>query len=91
VLSAEKTPTLCRTLLAFNGLTKTLKKHQKENPIIFNTIQAGIDKLEVYEEIATNTPACILATCKFYSLHIAYLLLIIIAVLNPSMNLEWFK
>lgn len=66
MLSAEKTPTLCGTLPAFDGLIKSLQKFQSDNISAFNIIQPGVDKLETYQAATADISAYIIATCEFY-------------------------
>lgn len=66
LLSAEKTPTLCGTIPAFEGVIKTLEKFQEDNISAFQIVTAGIDKLEEYQNATADSPAYILAICKFY-------------------------
>jgi len=65
LLSAEKTPTICGTIPAFEGLIKTLRKLQHKKFSTYNTIQPGIEKLEDYHAETAYTPAYTLAICKF--------------------------
>jgi len=66
VLSAEKTPTLCGTLLAFDGLIKSLQNFQSKNKSAFNIIQPGVEKLESYQAATADISAYTVATCEFY-------------------------
>jgi hypothetical protein len=68
VLSAEKTPTLCGTLPAFDGLIKMLQKFQRENISAYNIIQPGIEKLVAYQTAAADISAYIIATCDYFIL-----------------------
>jgi hypothetical protein len=66
-LFAEKTPTLCGTIPAFEEVIKTLEDFQNSNnnSTIFCIVQAGINKLMEYQEATADSPAYILAICKF--------------------------
>jgi hypothetical protein len=65
MLSAKKTPTLCRTLPAFEALISTLKKYQNEHSYeIYDIIQDGIEKLDKYQQEISNIPAYTLAISK---------------------------
>jgi hypothetical protein len=58
LLSAEKTPTLCEALPAFEGLVAKLKKYQREHDLdVYGMIQAGIQKLEEYQQETDTAPA----------------------------------
>ena len=65
LLSAEKTPTICGTIPAFEGLIRTLREYQHDNFSSFNMIQPGIEKLEDYHAKTVDVPAYTLAICKF--------------------------
>jgi hypothetical protein len=72
VLSAEKTPTLWRTLPAFEYLIKRLENHQEKASLDgYNIIQAAIDKLEEYREEINDISAYSLALCKPLSLFVS--------------------
>jgi hypothetical protein len=65
LLSTEKTPSLCGTIPAFEGLIQVLQTFQEDNPSSFNIIQPGIEKLQDYQEETAFAPAYTIATCKF--------------------------
>ncbi|KAF8148231.1 hypothetical protein B0H34DRAFT_668958, partial [Crassisporium funariophilum] len=64
VLSFEKTPTLGDTIPAFQAMITAWKKLQNEQPEVTDIIQAGLDKLEGYQDKLDLVPANILATRK---------------------------
>ena len=65
MLSAEKIPTLYRTLPAFERLLFKLKRLQNEAELEFNDIiQDGIEKLEEYQQETESVPAYKLAISK---------------------------
>jgi hypothetical protein len=64
VLSFEKTPTLCGTVPAFEGLRLSLEKLKAEKFDALFIIQAGLDKLANYYSQVFNTPAYLLAIGK---------------------------
>jgi hypothetical protein len=65
ILSAEKTPTLCKTLPSFDGLLKKLKGCQHELGIdVYDIIQDGINKLEEYQQETDSVPAYTLSVSK---------------------------
>lgn len=90
LLSAEKTPTICGTVPAFEGLIKTLREYQYKNISAIDIIKPGIKKLEDYHAETAFVPAYTLAICKFLISHKQHLL-IITQVLDPSENLGWFR
>jgi len=66
-LSAEKTPTLWRTLPAFNGLIVKLQQLQRSevsHRAPYEVIECGIEKLEEYEQETTTVPAYTLSLCE---------------------------
>jgi len=72
VLSADKCPTICSSLPAYEGLLKELRKYQREQGIeLFDILEDGIEKLEEYKQETDNVPAYTLSICE-------YLLLLII-------------
>ena len=72
MLSADKCPTICGSLPAYEGLLKELRKYQREQGIeLFDILEDGIEKLEEYKQETDNVPAYILSICE-------YLLLLII-------------
>jgi hypothetical protein len=64
VLSFEKTPTLCGTVPAFEGLRVSLERLKAEKYEASLIIQAGLDKLTNYYSQVFNTPAYLLAIGK---------------------------
>ena len=67
-LSAEKTPTLCNTFLAFDVMVSVWKELQESmgEPYI-DIIQAGINKLDAYHNWAEVIPAYAISMCEFLS------------------------
>jgi hypothetical protein len=73
VLSAEKCPTLCSTLPAFEGLLAKLREYQDKHDLdVFDILEDGINKLQEYQQETDNVPAYTLAICKFLSLIIFF-------------------
>jgi hypothetical protein len=64
VLSFEKTPTLCGTVPAFEGLRVSLERLKVEKYEASLIIQAGLDKLTNYYSQVFNNPAYLLAIGK---------------------------
>jgi hypothetical protein len=60
-LSFEKTPTLCHTVVAFEGFMYSLKDLQAKECSAEFFIQAGLEKLEEYYHLALLTPAYLLS------------------------------
>ncbi|KAJ7572574.1 ribonuclease H-like domain-containing protein, partial [Mycena floridula] len=60
-LSAEKTPTLCNALPAYEAMVKVWKEMQDEIPQIAPVIEAGLEKLESYIDRTELTNAYVLA------------------------------
>lgn len=67
-LSAEKTPTLCDYIPSFEALARVWRQHQKDYPATSDIIQAGLDKLAVYQDRTQLAPVYILAMGKYYLL-----------------------
>ncbi|KAF9555990.1 hypothetical protein CPC08DRAFT_642107, partial [Agrocybe pediades] len=64
LLSFEKQPTLAHTIPAFQTMINLWKDLQTEIPEVENIIQAGLDKLEGYQDKLDIVPANIIATCE---------------------------
>ena len=64
-LSAEKTPTLCNTLPAFDAMVSVWKELQESmgEPYI-DIIQVGINKLDAYHNQAEVVPAYTISMCE---------------------------
>ncbi|KAK0501117.1 hypothetical protein EDD18DRAFT_1067752 [Armillaria luteobubalina] len=60
-LSAEKTPTLCDMLPAFEAVSTLWKAQRQEFPGLSCAIDAGLEKLSEYTELAHDVPAHMLA------------------------------
>lgn len=60
-LSAEKTPTLCNALPAFEAMINKWQQMQLDNPETADIIQKGLDKLGSYQDRLERVPAYILA------------------------------
>ena len=60
-LSFEKTPTLCHTVVAFEGFMLTLRGLQAREPEAEFIIEAGLTKLDEYYDQALLTPAYLLS------------------------------
>jgi hypothetical protein len=70
VLSSDKTPTLCATVLAFEGFVTSLKKLQNNlegDDFIWadSVIEAGIDKMSDYSQLFFEVPAYALAISEW--------------------------
>jgi hypothetical protein len=65
-LSAEKAPTLSMALLSYERMISAWKALQVKYPHMCCAVQAGIDKLETYEERLQLSDAYILARCRLY-------------------------
>ncbi|KAJ7580032.1 hypothetical protein C8J56DRAFT_795274, partial [Mycena floridula] len=63
-LSAEKTPTLCNALPAYEAMVKVWKEMQDEIPQIAPVIEAGLEKLESYIDCTELTNAYVLAMIR---------------------------
>jgi len=64
-LSAEKTPTLCNALPAFDVMVSVWKEMQESmDELYFDIIQAGIDKLDAYHNQAELVPAYMISMCE---------------------------
>jgi len=64
-LSAEKTPTLCNALPAFDAMVSVWKEMQESmDEPYFDIIQAGIDKLDAYHNRAELVPAYMISMCE---------------------------
>jgi hypothetical protein len=69
-LSAEKTPTLGKALLCFEGMARSWEKLKSKQPTYALVIDEGLDKLETYRIRAEIVPAYTLAMSKcFLSQH----------------------
>jgi hypothetical protein len=89
-LSAEKTPTLCNAMPAFDAMVTIWKEQQQSwgNPIS-NIIQEGIDKLDEYHDRLEPVPAYTIAMCMSFNLSYLHCLMELeYLVLNPSMKLR---
>ena len=91
MLSAEKTPTLWKTLPAFQALIQKLKDHQNNHSSIdaYHIIDAGINKLEEYEEEIQGISAYTVSIGKKFILFI--IITDLYTVLNPRLKLHWFR
>ena len=66
MLSADKCPTICGSLPAYEGLLKELRKYQREQGIeLFDILEDGIEKLEEYKQETDNVPAYTLSICEY--------------------------
>lgn len=64
-LSAEKTPTLCEALPAYDAMLTVWKRLQTELPASYaQVIEAGVQKLDQYRDRTTEAPAYYLSMCK---------------------------
>ncbi|KIJ98155.1 hypothetical protein K443DRAFT_133553 [Laccaria amethystina LaAM-08-1] len=64
-LSAEKTPTLCNALPAFDTMVSVWNELQESmDELYFDIIQAGIDKLDAYHNRAELVPAYMISMCE---------------------------
>jgi hypothetical protein len=93
LLSAEKTPTLWRTLPAFDNLIKRLKSHQQKatTPLdAFEIIEAALSKLEDYRKEIEDVSVYVLALGKSLLLFVSSINILGI-VLNPTAKRQWAK
>ncbi|KAJ3572595.1 hypothetical protein NP233_g2975 [Leucocoprinus birnbaumii] len=60
-LSGEKTPILSEAIPAFEAMSYKWKQQQASYPEVASIIQAGIDKLAVYQQRAETVPAYIVS------------------------------
>ncbi|PBK81196.1 hypothetical protein ARMGADRAFT_948624, partial [Armillaria gallica] len=60
-LSAEKTPTLCNMLPAFEAVSVLWKAQKDECPLLSYAINSDLQKLSEYKELTFNVPAYMLA------------------------------
>ncbi|KAG1908766.1 uncharacterized protein F5891DRAFT_899667, partial [Suillus fuscotomentosus] len=56
-LSAEKTPTLCNAIPAFEAMVQIWSKQLDNDPNLTTTIQPGLDKLNDYQSHISDVPA----------------------------------
>ncbi|KAK7041157.1 HAT family dimerization domain-containing protein [Favolaschia claudopus] len=84
-LSAEKTPTLCHALPAFEAMNKKWEQMQVEFPEASNIIQDGIDKLTSYQARIEDVPAYTLAMIINPRIKLRWL------SLNRPEKLDWAK
>ncbi|KAF9537663.1 hypothetical protein CPC08DRAFT_651679, partial [Agrocybe pediades] len=64
-LSAEKTPTLCNAVPAFDAMVSMWKSYQTDMGYPFDdAIQEGIDKLNAYHDRIRLVPAYTMSMCK---------------------------
>ena len=63
-LSAEKTPTLCDAIPSFEAMIHIWKEHQVKHPETAGIVQAGLDKLSIYQEHADLNPMYVVAMSK---------------------------
>lgn len=61
ILSAEKTPTLCHTIPAFEAFIQRWKELSAEQPGFRQVIAPGLEKLEDYRDRTEQTPAYVVA------------------------------
>ena len=64
-LSAEKTPTLCDAIPAFEAMFGKWSQLRLAHPIIGSAISAGMDKLREYINLVRPIPVYTLAMGKF--------------------------
>ncbi|KAF4612547.1 hypothetical protein D9613_012718 [Agrocybe pediades] len=62
LLSSEQTPTLGYTIPSFQAMIMRWQKMQDQMPSIAHIIQAGLDKLEGYQDRLDLVPANVVAT-----------------------------
>lgn len=67
-LSAEKTPTLCNSLPSFKAMIAVWEDMKIKMPSYAHVIDAGIAKLEDYEERTSLAPAHVLSMCMFFQI-----------------------
>ncbi len=60
-LSAEKTPTLCDALPAFEAVVTLWEAQRAKYPLLAPAIQSGLHKLSEYSALARTVPAHMLA------------------------------
>lgn len=64
ILSAESTPTLCYSILAFSAFIERWEELQLEEPHLHDIIEQGLNKLRDYQEELPKTPAYTVAMGK---------------------------
>ena len=65
ILSAENTPTICSSILAFESFIDVWHRLLEERPEWWEMIQPGLDKLEEYEERLTDVHVIGMGEIKF--------------------------
>ena len=63
IVSQEKTPTLSHVLPAYEAMIEKWREFSKEHTEAVDIIEAGLDKLEAYQNHTDLTPAYCLAMC----------------------------
>lgn len=64
ILSAESTPTLCYSILAFSAFIERWEELQAEEDHLEGVIEEGLDKLRDYQDELPKTPAYTVALGK---------------------------
>ena len=64
MLSYEKTPTLCNTLLAFEAMEHEWAEHQDNHPDSAHIVQKGLNKLANYHNWVDDVPVYVLTMVK---------------------------
>lgn len=72
IVSHEKIPTLCLTLVAFEALILKWKEYKEENPETSTIIQEGLDKLDIYLDDVEETHAYVLAMGVYLILSVVH-------------------
>ncbi|KAG2345688.1 hypothetical protein BDR05DRAFT_880114, partial [Suillus weaverae] len=87
-LSAEKTPTLCNAIPAFEAMVRIWSKQLDDDPDLAIVIQPGLDKLNDYRSCIADVPAYALAMsqCSYSLVFMGFLTMV-----NPTIKLNWFS
>ncbi|KAG1722095.1 hypothetical protein EDB19DRAFT_1646018, partial [Suillus lakei] len=87
-LSAEKTPTLCNAIPAFEAMVQIWSKQLDDDPNLAIVIQPGLNKLNDYQSHIADVPAYALAMsqCSYSLVFMGFL-----TVVNPMIKLNWFS
>ncbi|KAG1746324.1 hypothetical protein EDB19DRAFT_1631665, partial [Suillus lakei] len=74
-LSAEKTPTLCNAIPAFEAMVQIWSKQLDDDPNLAIVIQPGLDKLNDYQSRIADVPAYALAMsqCSYSLMFMGFL------------------
>lgn len=94
-LSHEQAPTLSMALPAFELMLTGLKVKRAKHPRLSHAIDAGIDKLKGYMQIARQNKVYALAMSPSYTLIFTFLISVTdcapVSVINPTLKLDWIQ